>query len=931
MNIKLRKINENKLKLNNALLLIICIIFLFLIVVKISYATSRDELLNLPLCSVFEKYKSSEETIDHPTSQINSTSRDAADYNCVKKCDEFDNREGEARGVGYAIHGVNCIRFIPVEQDLNEGVVLNGSTYYPYVERGGFLGTTIDVVDDYDNNKVVYSVNESSIDGVDAILPFCHQINNPNVDVNCVQKKCYDLHDYELGELRDWAADDVKNCGDDGDCLTGLTGSGEDSCDIGGRKCYEFRYNNSGSPNYNLTKKSFPYIPYILNNQRCVIHACKPKIFDWNYFPAIRENTAGELMKDVCEAWYVDDIKAVITNNEDFEDFQAGYKEYIAPDENNCSNVPNSPVCKIAMASYSCTKSGPDNKCDTECGVNGSDHSGSCYKVIDCNDAAANIEAEIGYYKSILHCGGVAEDADDTIYENTTVASENLNSWFYRPKPATAADGDIGPHINNDSLCYTAKNMEDNGWGWYGFWIETSALWTHNLIARDIIPGHCTAHNPPRYAEKGSHYVNGTSSVGYMSIKGTKSNLLVMPEEDALFNDGYVIPNYSTTNDGDDRYDLRTCVRFSNTGRLRTYGTRECGVECAFGSCYSQWCGFDRCQTLTVYKTSTGEWSDETKKCGDNLEQDTDEYGVETDTDYADCIKKVGDGVNSYLRLRASGYGDRMVCVFLDYTGATAHAGRHMGPNSTTTEAHRKYIITDKPNTEPGCVQTEDDDCRRQYCSDRSKSVSDDCSGGWDGNSSPTWTHYWRTAMRGIHISEPGYTDNRTGMFYEAQECAYIPLRRGPPRFYKIATHDNSSHLFRPLLIMRGKEGWVNRDGNAVDYVPSGDNQYYNAVNLLHFQYPNVTVSFGDNDNDADYSVDIFLKAESNDSYDTGTLTSGDIRLTASVGNSFFTATIFVKKENNGFLCLYEKTTTNTGSENVKQISCIERRLPSPF
>ena len=168
-------------------------------------------------------------------------------------------------------------------------------------------------------------------------------------------------------------------------------------------------------------------------------------------------------------------------------------------------------------------------------------------------------------------------------------------------------------------------------------------------------------------------------------------------------------------------------------------------------------------------------------------------------------------------------------------------------------------------------------------------------------------------------------------MFYEAQECAYIPLRRGPPRFYKIATHDNSSHLFRPLLIMRGKEGWVNRDGNAVDYVPSGDNQYYNAVNLLHFQYPNVTVSFGDNDNDADYSVDIFLKAESNDSYDTGTLTSGDIRLTASVGNSFFTATIFVKKENNGFLCLYEKTTTNTGSENVKQISCIERRLPSPF
>ncbi len=109
-----------------------------------------------------------------------------------------------------------------------------------------------------------------------------------------------------------------------------------------------------------------------------------------------------------------------------------------------------------------------------------------------------------------------------------------------------------------------------------------------------------------------------------------------------------------------------------------------------------------------------GNWSESTKKCGKLSMNDRGYYDNYNQSE--SCIKQFGNNgtIDGYVRLRASGYGDRMVCVFLDYNGALAYNGMFMKPNGSS-QPHRQYIIKDLPNTEPLCTEGE---CRAQYCSD---------------------------------------------------------------------------------------------------------------------------------------------------------------------------------------------------------------------
>ncbi len=114
-----------------------------------------------------------------------------------------------------------------------------------------------------------------------------------------------------------------------------------------------------------------------------------------------------------------------------------------------------------------------------------------------------------------------------------------------------------------------------------GFW--------YTLFKKELSPGHCSASKL------------GSRSIGYL---GLTNNLYSTPDEDSLYNDGVVFHVNPDNLTGNDKYNIRTCARFSNAGRFNTFGARECGIDCAFGTCNSQWCGFDKCLNLTVERDS---------------------------------------------------------------------------------------------------------------------------------------------------------------------------------------------------------------------------------------------------------------------------------------------------------------------------------------
>ncbi len=147
----------------------------------------------------------------------------------------------------------------------------------------------------------------------------------------------------------------------------------------------------------------------------------------------------------------------------------------------------------------------------------------------------------------------------------------------------------------------------------------------------------------------------------------------------------------------------------------------------------------------------------------------------------------------------------------------------------------------------------------------------------------------------------------------------YIPLVNGPPRFYRIATPDNSPHLFRPAIIMTGKEGCVNDSGSDVGCAAGGF-VGQNKSDLLDFHYPKVIVNFGDD------SKELFLTAELENSDEIGTIRSNEVIFETGSETGFFSVKLYIIKESNSQLCLYEKRNDIDGSVINKQRSCIKRK-----
>lgn len=154
----------------------------------------------------------------------------------------------------------------------------------------------------------------------------------------------------------------------------------------------------------------------------------------------------------------------------------------------------------------------------------------------------------------------------------------------------------------------------------------------------------------------------GIKGSGREYMCGNGGNICNTPSWDSYYIKGY--PTYAWK---DEEANVKTvsvtaCLRQKNTGEFGVCGGRECRVDCIVGICATQWCGIDRCVTLS---------SDIGKKCS-------------VDDASGDCAKEVTNssiGVGgSSVRFRLQAL-DRKAYVFLDVSalGCTSNTARRDG------------------------------------------------------------------------------------------------------------------------------------------------------------------------------------------------------------------------------------------------------------
>ncbi len=327
---------------------------------------------------------------------------------------------------------------------------------------------------------------------------------------------------------------------------------------------------------YSFSKDKLPYLRYRSKNPMCQIHSCRPDS------PACGEDETTK-----------------ITNQP--TDYQNDYIRYINAGMDINSGFCKRVVCKpIIYVQYRCSPASdpkPQTKaplCNRECSSDG-----YCTEKVDCNDSD---------YRNREECqASMIPDGNNDLTDTT-------NSWFYRPVPPTA---DVINNINKTNLCYTTDQMRAHDWGWTPQWPFDFLGYFHNAVRS---PGHCDA---PRLGVRGN---------GYAYMCGTDGSLYTEPgpNSDSGYIQGFVKANYENP---EAQYKITACLRFKNSGRLSACGARECSIECGFGLCGTQWCGFDKCLDLNVK-------DGDPKEC--SLKENSDLFNG---TSYG-CAANVGGGAD---------------------------------------------------------------------------------------------------------------------------------------------------------------------------------------------------------------------------------------------------------------------------------------------
>ncbi len=573
------------------------------------------DLIDLPLCSIFPNSSSTPESLKALPGQ-----------NCVKSCNDssFFGTADQVRGVDYAVHKRDCIRFCDEVSS--------------------------------ENSKFGSAITQNS---ETCISKKCHQLNSdqdPIPKTNCDLTSCNLLSNYELIDVSAKISDLITAKGSD---AKNNFCNGEKDINDKILKCYKF---------------SSTQLPYVVRDKMCKIHNCTPTCGE--YVSTTDENGDG-----VIDSKDNNDVLNVTNQGKSYTE---AYETYI----NNSAQIEDSSYCNKIICKpnvkriYRCVDASQkitgDNNLDTfrnilcnESGEGSTCNGGYCYKTIDCNKAenAKESECEIG--------GG-----DDDSIGST---EDSMSSWFYRPKPmniATNGNGLIRSPMDS-SLCYTESQLKSHGdrnedkhcdvnndnWGknlnfsipmpWGGK-INIPLGYYHSSLCPDQTrsPGLC---GDNKFGFRGAGYIN----LCYGDGNNNSGNAYSKVSDETAYYKGYV-KSYYTDNEG--IHKVVMCVRFRNglrpdDGSSETCGRRQCAISCMgfAGGCSSQNCGYDVCRELTIKDSKPDEC-----KMDDDL---ANTHYPEWDRD---CMARIDAKSTLPLRLRIQKYGNK-ICGFLDVKGHLAY------------------------------------------------------------------------------------------------------------------------------------------------------------------------------------------------------------------------------------------------------------------
>lgn len=549
----------------------------------------------------------------------------------------------------------------------------------------------------------------------------------------------------------------------------------------------------------------------------------------------------------------------VFTIKQKGDSYVAAYTKYIdplfgTPEDAICEPLDCKPVFYRKYICSSASTDGPLVVPDESCDKTSTCTDGFCYKKIDCNSQLFQNELECNnsIYDTPISPGAYSP-LSETDYDR------RVKAWFYRPAMQAGIEN---TNIDKGGLCYQGIDaMKENGWGKTVF-----GLFFHAGASQDSPrgPGLC-----------GLSHNTGTRGVGRAYLCGSNGTNGI-PSSDFGYVDGYAKADYSAN---PAIYQLKVCLRYKNAGRLNVCGERECSPDCGFNLCKIQWCGKDLCKILTID-------SQKPKAC-------TDPYYSN-----GDCKQDMGPwgSANSYLRVRAVKVDKRHICSLLDYYDQN----NNLTNNGAKTPA--AVYMDGKETTKEG------------ICFDGTKDKAGICNGR-DSNAGSSKLDLklfmvWRAFKPILYISED-YKDFE-GRPYKAQGCAKIPLRIGPPRWYKIANEITDPRLFSPMLYI-----------NRVFEIRGGEeSQNYST----DFHYPEIEVKFGETAEKLSLEVD-------KTGLDGSRSAESAKDVTYKYASKVFTASVFLTKEFDSITgrpiaCLYRKQQAQDGSGFNKKIACVNRNKP---
>lgn len=313
--------------------------------------------------------------------------------------------------------------------------------------------------------------------------------------------------------------------------------------------------------------------------------------------------------------------------------------------------------------------------------------SGVCYKTIDC---AFPVSEDTDFCT-------LTPAAIPSTGSFTSIDSDAYTSWFYRPTP-----------INTDYSSFDTGGMCMSKTQYFAkyddcapYTFNIGSLWGGNVkkyLAKCSNAGCILASigtlgcfgeyqfwdpklSSPHICGETKHNGGSRRSIGRSGICKNKA-LWHQPNMDiAAYTYGDLIVDYM---DGDGNpieypsgatYGLKVGVRYHNTLELESCGERECRVDCIYGKCRLQYCGYDAHSTLRTNKNmqcslgTMGEINVDDLDPYDPLRGFAGPDGKIIINNRPDpkCAGNPGGsrGQEKLVRVRAEVYGDK-ICAFLD-------------------------------------------------------------------------------------------------------------------------------------------------------------------------------------------------------------------------------------------------------------------------